>query len=348
MRPKSRRSRRLKPPLLNVARNMGKWKPEDDFLLIQSVTQLNSLEETFELTRFTIDLSIQDIKERWYAIMYDAPISKMIYNNIKNLNSDDVIRLKKLAPFSDSENKLLISLDEDVETENFFENFLSKHRTLFYDARTSDQLEAQYNILKDLKLLVSQKSEEMSDNNEETMEISFNNLENRLNDKIVEENIKLNTKYENDTMIKSYNSILHDIKRAEADIFLWQVLIDKVTDKPNPFAEVDTLAIMLCKKTEFKMKKKEIILGRSSSSTIADIDLSTISSSKKISRKQCVVSHVKSNLFFLFNCGKETVFIDGYPVLINSRLQINDKSLIEIGDLSMIFLFNYNIVSQDD
>lgn len=42
------------------------------------------------------------------------------------------------------------------------------------------------------------------------------------------------------------------------------------------------------------------------------------------------------------------MFVDGTPVVTNSRLQINDKSLIEIDDISMIFLVNYNIISLDD
>lgn len=348
MRPKSRRSRRLKPPLLNVARNMGKWKPQDDFLLIQSVTQLNSLEETLGLTEFTSNFSIQDLKERWYSIMYDAPISKMIYKNIKKLHPDDVLRLKRLAPFSESENKLLTNLNKDIDNESFFETFLTEHRTKFHESRTSDQLENQYKTLKDLKLLECQLDESISDNNDETMEISFNNLEDRLNDQVIAEAVTLNTADENDQMAKSYESLLHEIKRAEADVFLWQVLVDKVTDRPNPFAAVDTLAVLFSAKTEFVMNKKEMIIGRSSSSVPVDIDLNMLNANKKISRKQCVICHIKSNLFFLFNCGKQPVFVDGSPVVTNSRLQINDKSLIEIGDISMIFLVNYNIISLDD
>ena len=35
---------------------------------------------------------------------------RMIYKNIKKLHHDDVIRLKRLAPFSDAENKLLLDV----------------------------------------------------------------------------------------------------------------------------------------------------------------------------------------------------------------------------------------------
>ena len=66
----------FQPPLLSVARNMGKFKPQDDFLLIQGVLQLNDLGEVKNLTKFTRGFTLKELKERWYAILYDGPISK--------------------------------------------------------------------------------------------------------------------------------------------------------------------------------------------------------------------------------------------------------------------------------
>jgi len=43
----------------------------------------------------------------------------MIYNKIKKLHPDDVLRLKRLAPFSESENQLLIEINK-VEQNIFF------------------------------------------------------------------------------------------------------------------------------------------------------------------------------------------------------------------------------------
>ena len=62
---------------------MGQWKPSDDFLLIQSVIQLNDLNEVKQLTKFSNDFSLKEIKDRWYAIMYNKPISKYSNNLIQ-------------------------------------------------------------------------------------------------------------------------------------------------------------------------------------------------------------------------------------------------------------------------
>jgi hypothetical protein len=90
------------------------------------------------------------------------------------------------------------------------------------------------------------------------LEISFNELEERLNDKIIHEKVELASEAESTSMAKCYDSLMHQIKRAEADLFLWQLLVDKVIDRPNPFCEPDTLAVLFSENIEFKMNKKEV------------------------------------------------------------------------------------------
>jgi microspherule protein 1 len=55
---------------------MGKWKPQDDYLLINTIVNLVNLEDVHKLTPFSADFTINEIQERWYAILYDAPISR--------------------------------------------------------------------------------------------------------------------------------------------------------------------------------------------------------------------------------------------------------------------------------
>ena len=75
----------LKPPLINVARTFGKWRPQDDYLLIQSVLHLANMTDVHMLTKFTSDFSQKQLEERWYATLYDGPISKLDFLS-KNLN----------------------------------------------------------------------------------------------------------------------------------------------------------------------------------------------------------------------------------------------------------------------
>ena len=86
-----------------------------------------------------------------------------------------------------------------------------------------------------------------------------------------------------------------------------------------------------------KLKHFQIVLGRASSSSEVDIDLFAVKPDKRISRKQCVICHIKSNLFYVFNTGKLPLYVDGNPVLTNTRLRINEKSLIEVNRSFKLF-----------
>lgn len=55
---------------------MGKWNANDDYKLIQSMQQLSCLKATHQCVKFSRKFKIRELQERWYAILYDAPISK--------------------------------------------------------------------------------------------------------------------------------------------------------------------------------------------------------------------------------------------------------------------------------
>lgn len=129
------------------------------------------------------------------------------------------------------------------------------NKLIFHESRTASSLECQWNLLKDMRLLNDQ--DEKSD---ESLAISLNDLDDRLDDTLIRQNVELSTKTESAETLKSYDSLLHEIKRAEADVFLWQILVDKVTNRENPFADVQTLAVIFSEKIEFKMNKKEVFL----------------------------------------------------------------------------------------
>lgn len=147
-------------------------------------------------------------------------------------------------------------------------------------------------------------------------------------------------------MKESYDKLVKEIKRAEADVFLWQVLADKVTGRANPFLSADTIAVLFSEQSEFIMKSREITLGRASThSQQIDVDLSSLTSSKKISRLQCKINLVEDDVFFLSNKGSLTVWVDGEPAEQDKQIKLNDKALIQIDAISILFLINYNNIA---
>jgi microspherule protein 1 len=55
---------------------MGRWKPEDDYLLLQAIMQLSNIKEVHRATEFSKPFTLKEIEDRWYATTYDIPISK--------------------------------------------------------------------------------------------------------------------------------------------------------------------------------------------------------------------------------------------------------------------------------
>ena len=122
------------------------------------------------------------------------------------------------------------------KSNEFFKNFLLENKTKLYDSRSPESLETQWQLLKDLQLLTDQKTNTVNDN--DSLEITFNELEDRLNDEVILNNVEVNEPDEDSEMARSYSKVLHEIKRAEADLFLWQILVDKITSKflkPNKY-----------------------------------------------------------------------------------------------------------------
>lgn len=82
-------------------------------------------------------------------------------------------------------------------------------------------------------------------------------------------------------------------------------------------------------------------MGRSDKSISVDINLldyvkenlDTIK--RKLSRNQCSIVMTDSGLFYLFNNGKMTIFVDGQVLLPMNKVKLNDKSLIEVNQSNL-------------
>ena len=55
---------------------MGCWTAIDDYLLITSILHLCDLERVYERVKFSMPFTLENIRDRWYCLLYDAAISK--------------------------------------------------------------------------------------------------------------------------------------------------------------------------------------------------------------------------------------------------------------------------------
>ncbi|CAF0964358.1 unnamed protein product [Adineta steineri] len=153
----------LETAVRNTAIQMGCWTATDDYLLITSILHLCDLERVHERVKFSMPFTLENIRDRWQCLLYDASISKMIITKIQQLS---MLQLENLRiPFSEEEERLIATIPSHTipaVLDNELDTCLSKYSQQFWSNRTIEELRECWSQLRQQGRLTDQSNADNS------------------------------------------------------------------------------------------------------------------------------------------------------------------------------------------
>lgn len=335
----TKRIKKSKQPL-QVTKDLGRWKPADDLLLINTVLQTNDLQAVHLGVKFSCRFTLNEIQERWYALLYDPVISKLACQAIRQLHPEAIAAIQSKVLFSKAEEQLLCTISSSSQpTLETFQDLLNKHPEVFYLSRTAKSLQVHWQLMKQYYLLEDQTVQPLPKGDQV---LNFSDAEDMLDDTKLRDSRDEVLEHE---LTVADRRQKREIRQLEQELHRWQVLVDSITGMSSPDFDTQTLAVLRGRMVRYLMRSREITLGRATKDNQIDVDLSLEGPAWKISRKQGVIKLKNNGDFFIANEGRRAFYIDGRPVLPGSKWKLSHNSVVEISGLRFVFLINQDLIA---
>nr|XP_018902334.1 PREDICTED: microspherule protein 1-like [Bemisia tabaci]XP_018902335.1 PREDICTED: microspherule protein 1-like [Bemisia tabaci] len=327
-------------------KDLGRWKPMDDLALIINVQQTNCLRTVQRGVKFSCRFTLQEIQQRWYALLYDQVISRLAILAMRNLHPEVIAGIEAKALFSVAEEQLLASMKVSSNpTLETFQELLTNNALVFYPKRTAKALYTHWQLMKQYQLI--------SDQTDPTVVrsehfLTFSDCEETLNDTELSEPREAVLDQE---LALADRRAKKEINVLKNEVNRWQVLVDAVTGITSQDFDNQTLAVLKGCVVRYLMRSKEITIGRKTRDHNVDVDLSLEGPAWKVSRRQATIRLNNNGDFYISSEGKRALYVDAKPILNGHKYKLTNNSVLEVlastgfdPPLSLIILCNAGLV----
>lgn len=314
----------------------GQWKPMDDLALIIGVEQTNDLSIVHQSTKFSCHFTLDEVKQRWNLLMYDETISGLAIACMRTLHHELIEKVEKNALFSPKEEEILTQITNLYPQIEDFEKLLNEHKHQFFPTRTAKDLFEHFVLMKNYNLLPSQVVTPLTTKEN----VSFFDAELHMKEQPDHD-------FENPQVLRELETAnrqnIREIRHLEEELKRWSILV-QIACREMPEMDNQTFAVLRGRTVRFMMKSIQVSLGRNTKENRVDIDLALEGNVEKISRKQGSLKLRMTGDFFLANEGKRPIFVNGMPIMREASCRLWNNSVVEIADLSFIFVINRELV----
>ncbi|CAH2239485.1 jg21492 [Pararge aegeria aegeria] len=235
-------------------KDLGRWKPTDDLALILGVQQTNDLRVVHRGIKFSCRFTVGELQSRWYALLYNAEVSRVAIAAMRNLHPDLIAAVQQQALYSNAEEELLGTLPSNSHpAAEKFQELLEQNPHVFYPTRTSKSLMNHWQLLKQYQLLPDQTVPSLPKGQDDNI-MTFSDAEDTMNDSELpdykEDGIDVEMQLADRVEKK-------DIRLLENSLSRWQVLVQSVA---GGGVELDknTLAVLRGRLVRYLMRSREV------------------------------------------------------------------------------------------